>query len=366
MRVLQVTTHVNIGGIANYILTLSEALMAKDVGVVVASSGGNLEEELRSRKIPHKLLNIKTKFEFGPRVIRSAFRLAQIIKDEKIDIIHAHTRVSQVASILASRFTGVPYVTTCHGYFKLRARRIFDTWGKKVIAISDAVKDHLRYDFDVDKDRISVIYNGIDAGRFTRHYSEQEKAGIRNTLGLKDAPVIGTIGRLSQVKGQKYLVQAIADVIDRKKDVQCLIVGDGDQRLALENLARALNIKDSVHIVPSGLGTPEFLAVMDIFVFPSVKEGLGIALLEAMAAGKACVASEIGGISDIIKDPSYGILVPVGDVKAIADSIIMLLDNKTLRQNMGEDARRLVCEKFSLDVMAGRIIELYKGALDAR
>ena len=87
MRVLQVTTHINIGGIANYILTLSEALAAKGVGVVVASSGGNLEEELRSRKIPHRPLNIKTKFEFGPKVIGSIFKLARIIKDEKIDIV---------------------------------------------------------------------------------------------------------------------------------------------------------------------------------------------------------------------------------------------------------------------------------------
>ena len=120
MRVLQVTTHINIGGRANYILTLSGSLKSKGVDVVVASSGGNLEGELRSHGIPHKFLDINTKFEFGPKVIGSIFKLARMIKDEKIGIVHAHTRVSQVAVFFAARLAGVPYVTTCHGYFKVR------------------------------------------------------------------------------------------------------------------------------------------------------------------------------------------------------------------------------------------------------
>ena len=105
---------------------------------------------------------------------------------------------------------------------------------------------------------------------------------------------------------------------------------------------------------------------MDIFVFPSVKEGLGIALLEAMAAGKACIASDIGGISDIIKDSSCGVLVPVGDIKAISNSVITLIDNNSLRQSMGENARDEVGKKFSLDVMSDKVIQLYKGVLDAK
>ena len=365
MKVLQVTTHINIGGIANYVLTLSGSLKSKGVDVVVASSGGNLEGEFSDRGIPHKFLNIKTKFEFGPKVIGSIFRLARIIKDEHVDIVHAHTRVSQVVAFFASRITGVPFVTTCHGYFKVRSRKIFDTWGVKVIAISDAVQGHLKYDLGVPQDRISLIYSGIDTKKFAQVYSDEIKKGIRKELGLKDAPIIGTIGRLSQVKGQRYLVQAMADIISRKKDSQLLVVGDGDEKFALEDLARALNVRDSVHFVSSNVDTVKFLSIMDIFVFPSVKEGLGIALLEAMAAGKACVASDIGGISDIVKDSS-GILVPVGDVKAINDSVIRLLDDNSLRQEMGGNARRRASEKFSLDAMGNKVIQFYKGILDAK
>ncbi|MDD5428223.1 MAG: glycosyltransferase family 4 protein [Candidatus Omnitrophica bacterium] len=366
MKILQVTTHINIGGIANYILSLSEALAAKGVGVVVASGGGNLEGEFRLRKIPHMRLNIKTKFEFGPKVILSAFRLANIVRRERIDIIHAHTRVSQVAGLLASLLTGVPYVTTCHGYFKVRSRKMIDTWGCRVIAISDAVRRHLKEDLGVDDGRIRLIYSGVDQYKFTRKYSDEDKADIMRELGLKDAPVVGTIGRLSQVKGQRYLVQAMPDIIAGTGGAQCLIVGDGPEKLALENLAKALSIRDSVYFAPSYVDTPKLLAIMDVFVFPSVKEGLGIALLEAMAAGKACVASDIGGISDIIEDPSYGTLVPVGDIKAIAGSVTALIGDKRLLRDMGNNARRLAAEKFSLDAMRDNVIELYKGVLDEK
>ncbi|MDD5136465.1 MAG: glycosyltransferase, partial [Candidatus Omnitrophica bacterium] len=197
MKILQVTTHMNIGGIANYILNISESLREKGMEVMVASSGGNLGNELLSRKIPHRYVDIRTKFEFGPKVIGAAFRLARIVKTEKVDIIHAHTRVSQVAVFLASKLTGVPYVTTCHGYFKLRSRKLFDTWGRRVIAISDAVKDHLKNDLGVDEERIRLIYSGVDIAKFARRYSEAGKGAIKIELGLKDAPVVGTIGRLS-------------------------------------------------------------------------------------------------------------------------------------------------------------------------
>ncbi len=365
MKVLQVTTHVNIGGIANYILTLSEALKAKCVEIVVASGGGNLEDEFKSRGLSHLFLDIKTKFEFGPKVIMAIFALAKIIKEEGIDIVHAHTRVSQVAAFFACRMTKVPYVTTCHGYFKVRSRKVFDTWGDRVIAISDAVAAHLEDDLGVERSRVKTIYSGVDPQRFSHEYSEPEKAAIKKGLGLRDGPVIGTVGRLSQVKGQRYLVQAMARVIDKDKNAQCLIVGDGEERLALENLARASGIRDSVFFISSSIDTAKFLSIMDIFVFPSVKEGLGIALLEAMAASKACVASDIGGIKDIVNTPSCGVLVGVGDVKAMSDAIVKLIGDKKLMKEIGQNSRIRVRENFSLDAMAGKIIDLYGEVLGA-
>lgn len=366
MKVLQVTTHMNIGGIGNYILSLSGALKKKSVEVAVASSGGNLEKELAKHSIGHHRLDMNTKFEVAPKVIKSGFALARIIREEKADIIHAHTRVSQVASFIASRVTGRPYITTCHGFFKRRLRSIFDTWGAMVIAISDAVQVHLEEDLKVAEGRIELIYNGVDTDRFSCGYSPDEIAEIKKRLGLNAGPVIGTIGRLSSVKGQKYLLKAMKDILSVRRDVQAVIVGDGEEKESLKKLADSLGIGGAVHFLRSDIDTRKFLCVMDIFIFPSVKEGLGLALLEAMASSRACVASRIGGIENVVRDGFNGILVPVGDSHAIAEAALFLLDNENLRKSMGGLARDLVRERFSLDSMADRVIGLYQEILADR
>ena len=360
MKVLQVTTHFNIGGISNYILTLSKALEARGVKVVVASSGGNLESGLAGCHIPHRRLSIRTKFEFGPKAISSGFKIAGIVRAEGVDIIHAHTRVSQVAAAIASKITGVPYITTCHGYFRKRARGMLDTWGKRVIAISAAVREHLMDDLGVGASRISLIYSGVDPDRFSRNYSFNEIAAIKKATGLDDGPVIGNIGRLSSVKGQKFLVAAMRDVIAKRPDAQCFILGNGGEREALKALAESLDIEDAVKFVDSCADTYKYLSIMDVFVFPSIKEGLGMALLEALAAGKASVASRIGGIEDIITDGVNGILVEVADPFGIAKAILRLLDDEELRRKMGEEGRVTVRSGFTLDSMAEKVLGLYE------
>jgi glycosyltransferase involved in cell wall biosynthesis len=360
VKALQVTTHFNTGGISKYILTLSEALISKAAEVAVASAGGDLEDSLAKCRIAHHRLCINTKFEFGPKAIISGFKIARMVRDEKIDILHAHTRVSQVAASVASIITGVPYITTCHGFFRKRARGILDTWGLKVIAISDAVGKHLRDDLGVDGSRISLIYSGIDGAAFSRRYSRDEVAAIKKGAGLRPGPVVGTIGRLSSVKGQKFLVAAMKSILAEIPDVQCLIIGDGPEEPSLKALAGSLGLGSSIKFIETCVDTHKYLSIMDLFIFPSVKEGLGIALLEALASGRACIASKIGGIEDIITDGLNGLLVNVGDPSGIAGAAIRLLRNDLLRKNLGDEGARLVRDKFASVTMADKVIELYK------
>ncbi len=360
MKVLHVTTHFNVGGITKYILNLAKAVQTEGVEVIVASSGGDLEPGLKKCGIRHLQLNIKTKFEFGPKAIISGFKIAGIIKNEKIDLLHAHTRVSQVASAIASAITGVPVVTTCHGYFKKRSRALVDTWGVKVIAISDAVRMHLRDDLGVSEPRIKLIYSGVDADRFSRVYSREEMLALKRSIGLRDGPVIGTIGRLSSIKGQKYLIMAFREVMAERGDTQCVIVGSGPEESALKDLAGSMGVYDSVKFIESCDDTHRYLSMMDVFVFPSIKEGLGIALLEALASGRACVASRIGGIEDIITDGRNGILIDVENSHGIADAILRLLDDDVLRKKIGEEGRAMVRSRFTLNTMADNITKLYR------
>lgn len=360
MKILQLTTHINIGGIGNYVYSLSKALKAKDVGCVVASAGGDLESELEKLGIAQARLDIKTKSELSPKVLKSIFAVRSLIGRESIDLIHAHTRVSQVVARLASGLAKIPYVTTCHGYFRKRMRKVFDTWGAKVIAISDAVKEHLEDDFGLPGGRIALIYNGIDLERFRKDYSDVEKGTVKRSLGLKEGPVIGTIGRFSDVKGQRFLIEAMKGITSRRRDAQCVLVGGGPEELNLRKLAKTLGLEGSIRFVEPALDTERLLAIMDVFVFPSVKEGLGIALLEALASGKACAASDVGGIGNIIKDGSNGLLFKVGDVKAIEGAVMRLLDDKRLRDELGRSGRESMTEKYSLDVMADKVVGVYE------
>jgi len=368
MRILHVNTHMNIGGIGQYIVSLAKALKQKKIECFVASSGGELETELVRLDIRHMRLDMDTKFEFGPKVFSSASRLARIIKDNKIDLIHAHTRVSQVASYLASRRAGIPYIATCHGYFNAKlSRRLFDTWGEKVVAISEAVRGHLEKDFNVKPQRIEVIYNGIDIGRFSNIYSASQIARAKRSLGIQNGDVVGTMGRLSSVKGQKFLIEAMKEVVAKSKDTRCLIIGSGREEAALKNLARSLGLEDRVIFTGAAyIDIPLYLACMDIFVLPSIEEGLGLALLEAMSLGRPCVASAAGGIKDIVNDGVNGILTRVGDSASIANAVLKIMNDKDLAKNMSENARSFVRGRFSIGSMADNMIDLYERVVRAQ
>jgi glycosyltransferase involved in cell wall biosynthesis len=353
----------NIGGIANYVLELSRALKGKGAEVIVASSGGDLEPQLALSGIKHIKLDIRTKFEFAPKVFVSAFAVRDLVRKEGVDIVHSHTRVSQVAGALACRMAGVPMVTTCHGYFKRRLRSIVDTWGDKVIAISAAVHRHLKDDLKVKDERIELVYSGIDMRKFSKDFSDDEIGATKKYLGLSGRIIAGTIGRMSPVKGQKFFIQAMAKVLKERPDAAAFVVGNGPDGPSIKSLAMALGIDDRISFVDSVSDTRQMLSAMDIFVFPSVREGLGIALLEALAMSKACVASRIGGIEDIITDGENGMLTDVGDSDSIAQAVLKLMSDDGLREAIGRSGRRTVEERFTLDRMSDDIIKIYKKVL---
>lgn len=364
MKILHLATHMNIGGISNYILNLSTALKGKGIESVVASNGGDLEGELKKIGIAHIRLNIRTKFELSPKVMMSIIAVKSMVRRERPDIIHAHTRVSQVVASFVSRSAGIPYVTTCHGFFKKRMRGLFDTWGTRVIAISEQVKTHLIKDLGVNEDRIELIYNGIDSSRFLCDYSAQELVRAKAALGLGEGPVIGTIGRLSPVKGQEFLIRAMDDAALKRSNTRCVIVGNGPDENMLKGLARSLGLDDRVYFFRADTDTRKYLTAMDIFVLPSLQEGLGMALLEALASGRPCIASRIGGLTDVIRDGLDGMLVTAGIASDIAAAASKLLGEKDLAIEMGRRGREAVKEKFSLGAMADKTIDLYKRIIE--
>ncbi len=365
MRVLLFTTHLNIGGVAVYTVTLAEALKKKGIRVYVASAGGELEGSLAKNGITHLPVSVKTKFEFHPKLFFTLLKLNRFIKQEKIDVIHAQTRVTQVLAYLLSKLSPVSYISTCHGFFRGKriSRRLFRAWGNHVIAISDAVKRHLTKDLGIDEKNVFLIYNGVDTGAFSPAGTEEdEKKSLKIKLGFERSPVIGSVSRLSPVKGLKYLLLAMKDILREMPESKLLLVGEGPSKAYLMQLAEKLGIEANVFFAMNTTRTQRFLSIIDVFVFYSLEEGLGLSLLEALAAGKPCVASDVGGVSSVVENGVTGILVPPKDKRALKAAIMRVLGDTRLGVSLAKNGRALVKEKFSLDGMADKVIKIYKTA----
>jgi len=362
MKILLLTTHLNTGGIGIYTVTLAKYLVRQGMDVIVASGGGTLEAVLAGEGITHLHLDIRTKADLGIKVMRAAPALTRIVRENDIQVVHAQTRVTQVTAALSARATGVPFVSTCHGFFKHRrlSRRLFPCWGDKVIAISKSVQKHLVEDFGVEDSRIVQVYNGIELGRY-RVTGDAADTGLARSLGIEAGnTVVGTVGRLSPVKGFRYLIRAFAKAVSEDAGLRLVIVGEGPEKTALENLAAKLDVTGKVVFTPGGRDLERYFGLMDIFCLPSVHEGLGLSLMEAMAAGRACIASDVGGLSELISHGKDGILVPSCDPESLAESITRFASDAGMRGSLADNAAKKAMDSFSIEESARKTAEVYR------
>lgn len=366
MNILHITNHLDIGGITSYVLTLTRGLKQKGHNLFIASSAGRLLSKFAEQGIIYIPIPIRTKSEISPKILASAFKLTKAIKQNKIDIVHSHSRTTGVVACLLNIATSVEYVSTCHGFFKPRlSRRIFPCWGRKVIAISESVKNHLVEDFKVSEQKIKVIHNGIDLDNF-RIADSIAVIDIKNKFGLKGGPVVGIIARLSDVKGHIYLIKAMSAVLNEYPEAELLIVGDGKMKKRLVELSKDLGIEKSVVFAPSVIDCAQVLSAMDIFVMPSLKEGLGLSLMEAMAGGLAVIGSDVGGIRSLIRNGDNGLLVEPADTADLSLKILSLLQNPAQREFLGKNARIFINQNFSKEKMISQTEKVYLECLNGK
>lgn len=361
MRVLLATSHLNAGGITSYTLSLAKALEERGCSIILASGGGQFDKTVTH---PHFNIGIHTKCEVGPRVLKGVFKMTKIIQDERIDLVHAQTRVSAVTSSMACQWTRIPYLTTAHGFYSPHlGRRLFPSWGRAVIAISSQVLEHLKRDFRVDPQKIHLIYNGTDFARYRKTLSQNQRLEKLREFKLRDdRPLIGIVARLSPVKGHHFLLQAVHDLY-KEQPLQCLVVGDGPSRSAFLSEVNRLNLDDVIRWIPWIADPSEILGLLDIFVLPSLQEGLSLSILEAQAAGVPVVASNVGGISEAVIDGKTGILVPPQDSLALKEALGRILKDHSLARQMGLAASEHIKNRFNLSRMADQVIEVYEKVL---
>ena len=364
MRVLQLTSHLNIGGITRYVLGLTEQLIRRGHTVVVASGPGTEAPKIRQIGATHWPFPFQTSMEFSPGVLRAREQLAARLAREPVEVIHAHTRVAQVVAERVSRRTGIPYVTTWHGIYKRRlGRRLWPCTGARTIAISELVRQSLRADFRVPEARIRCIYNGIDTAHYAAVPAAAAVEAYRAQWGLEPRrPVVGAIGRLAagRVKGVDTLLVAAHLLQAAVPDVQVVIVGDGPRRPFLEDVAERLRVRGRTRFIGAASDIRLPLALMDVFVFTSRwPEAFGLTLIEAMAAGKPVVATRAGAVPEILEHDVNGWLVPPNDPSAMAEGIARLVRDRAAAERLGRQAQARARAAFSLERMAGEIEAVY-------
>lgn len=366
MRILHFTTHLNRGGISNYILTVSSVLQKRGHQVYVASSGGEMEEEMAELGLRVKNFAIRTKSELHPKLYLALPSLISWLRREKIDLIHAHTRITQVMSAWVHTLTGKHYITTAHGFYKRRlGRRLLPAWGERAVAISDPVAEDLRENLRVAPEKIRVVYNGVDLKGLVLRFSQCDEEKVRREYGIPvDAKVIGITARLVPDKGHEFLIRALRVLEAEFPDLYILIVGDGRHRSYLEDLIHNLKLHNRVVFTGNLKDVVKPLRVMDVFVLPAVwREGFGLSIVEAMACQKPVIATNIWALNALIQNGVNGILVEPRNVEALASAVSSILKDPGFRLRLAKAGQQTAMERFSLERMALELEAIYEEVL---
>jgi glycosyltransferase involved in cell wall biosynthesis len=298
------------------------------------------------------LVPIRFGGDFDPFTI---LRLARLMVGRRIDVVCVHTekelRIGGVASLLAA----VPIIVSREVDFPLKdtfLNKLF--YGKVasvVIANSYATKNTLLVSVPwLAGEKIHVVWKGVDARRFRLPASGSLREEFH--IGEEDS-LIGFVGRLDEQKGLMTLLEAMAILVERHRNAKLILAGDGNLRASVEEFLRSRNLDRHAYLAGFRKDIPEFLRGIDFLVMPSNWEGFGYAAVEAMAAGKAVVASHVSSLPEIIDDRRTGLLVPPRSPGMLADAMVTLVDNPQLRKSMGRAGARKVENVFTLSTMVG-------------
>ena len=368
MKILHLATHLEIGGITSWLDLAGGELARRGHRVGALTSGGAREAALTARGLTvHRLRRLRTKNEFDPRLLLLALpRALDIVRGNGYEVLHAHTRVTQVLAKAVSALSGVPFVSTAHGFFRPRlSRRLVDAWGRRVIAISPFVASELERVHRVDPGRIRLVPNAIDGEGLRRRTAAVSGTDARALLGLPpEARVVGSISRLVRDKGHEHLARAAALLIPERPDLHLLIVGDGPERDRLEKLLGDGPLKGRARLVRAVPDVATALAAIDIFVHPATyREGFGLSIAEAMAVGRPVVATRIPALDTLLTDGRDALLVPPGDPEALAAALRGLLADPALAARIAAGGRLRADEVSSPERMAAALENVYREVL---
>lgn len=361
LRLMLLAVGLGVGGTEGQLLELASRLDPGrfEVSVCALKGEGAIAGEMRARGV--RVVTLGGQGAWDARVL---YRLFRLVRAARPDVIHAFLPLANLAACVVGRLLGVPVL--------LLSFRDVETWkgrlGRLVDGLtvraadaatcsSEAVRRFALSAFGGDERKYVTIHNGVDVARFI-----PGQAPPKPELGLReDVPVIGTVCRLVEPKkGLTVLLQAMAGRKDLA-DAQLLIVGEGPALPVLQALSVRLGLSDRVVFAGVRRDVAGLLPLMDVFVLPSLYEGFGIAIVEAMAAGRPVVATVVGGIPEVVVPGETGLLVPPGDPGALGDAIAQLVNHPEPARLMGARGRERARDRFSIESAVTRHEDLYAG-----
>jgi len=364
VRVLEMIDKPFLGGGQRAVLLLAENLDRKRFEVAVCSGApGPLVETLRRLGIPHHAATFSRK-----RVFRAVREIARVLAENKIDILHTHGGVAGLLGRWAARRcrrkTGRPaLVHTIHGIHYLHYRNPVARWSfvrlekclsrftDAVVLVSGADLASAERHGLAPRGKLTVIRNGVDPSRLK---PAARPAALRNSLGLRPGQtMVGTVARLHRQKGIPYFLRAAALVRKSHPQAVFVVVGGGPWEAKLKAEAAGLGLAEGV-LFPGERGdAAALLSLFDIFVLPSLWEGLPFVLVEAATLAKPIVATDIDGVREVLRDGETGLLVPAADPAGLALAVKLLLNDPALARRLALQARRSIPKDFTV----GRMIE---------
>ncbi len=272
-----------------------------------------------------------------------------------VNVVHALSPDIAKRGERLARKLNVPFLVTVNRLEENEIRSMRDFPGQGVVAVSTAIRERMVHNAGVPQNRIRVIHNGLDLSRFPRpHFPETAD----DLVSPWHTPVIGTLGHLSQRKGQRVFLQAVKSLVERGLDAEFVVLGDGPDRHALRDMAEKLHVTNRVTFTPQSVSCD--INQLFLLVEPLLQEGRGVSVMQAMATGVPVVATGVGGLYDLIEDGKTGVMVPPNDADRLADSIWRLLKNPSERIEMARQAREMIERDFSADRIAAELTSYYE------
>ena len=370
--VLQLLPSLVTGGVERGTVDVARTLTEEGWYSMVVSAGGPMVRELTRAGVNHIEMPVESK---NPMIMHANVdRLARIIRDHQVNIVHARSRAPAWSALAACRRTNTSFVTTFHGTYdtSLPFKRMYNSVmarGQRVIAISEFIARHLVDTYKTSPDRITVIHRGVDFNLFDpQEISPERLVKHSQDWRLADGvPVIMLPGRLTDWKGQRVLLAALAKLPNR--NFRCLLVGDDQGRTGyrreLEGLIEKFELQSVVQLVGNCLDMPAAYMLADVVVSASTKpEAFGRIIVEAQAMGKSVIATDHGAPPELVLLGKTGFLVPPADPVALAAQLehVMKLGSSE-REALAQEARSHVRGRFSKEAMCSATLDVYRRVL---